>query len=146
VSAESRTDAPPANTPHRPRWTVFVAAMGAFLDGYDLVIIAGALLFIRPELGLTPGETGWVGSIVFVGMVVGALAFGRLTDRIGRNTSFAFVLGLFVVGSILSAVAHEAWLLILGRLVVGLGIGADLPVSTTLIAESVRVAGAASPA
>lgn len=128
----------PVTDMKKPRsgWVVFVAAMGAFLDGFDLVIIAGALIFIKPELGLTPAETGLVGSIVFVGMVAGALVFGRLTDRIGRNTSFALVLGLFVVGSAVSAFAHEPWVLILGRLIVGLGIGADLPVSTTLIAEA----------
>lgn len=123
-------------TTPRSSWVVFVAAMGAFLDGFDLVIIAGALIFIKPELGLSPAETGLVGSIVFVGMVIGALAFGRLTDRVGRNTSFALVLGLFVVGSAVSALAHEPWVLIVGRLIVGLGIGADLPVSTTLIAEA----------
>lgn len=124
----------------RPVWTVTVACLGAFLDGYDLVIISGALLFITPELKLDPGQVGLVGSVVFIGMVIGALFFGRLTDRIGRNTSFVFVLLLFVVGSAVSALAPNGPILIIGRLLVGLGIGADLPVSTTLIAESVPAA------
>lgn len=124
-------------TQPRMAWTAFVACLGAFLDGYDLVIIAGALLFIKPELHLSASETGLVGSIVFIGMVVGALFFGRLTDRIGRSTSFVFVLLLFVVGSAVSALAPTGWVLVVGRLLVGLGIGADLPVSTTLIAEVV---------
>lgn len=124
----------------RSTWTVIVACLGAFLDGYDLVIISGALLFIVPDLHLAPAETGLVGSIVFVGMVIGALLFGRLTDRFGRNTSFVFVLLLFVVGSLVSAFAPTGWVLIVGRLLIGLGIGADLPVSSTLIAESVSAA------
>lgn len=131
-TAESTVRSPAGN-----RRTVIVAALGAFLDGYDLVIIAGALLFIRPELGLDATQVGLVGSIVFIGMVVGALAFGRITDRVGRNTSFVFVLLLFVIGSLISATAVNAELLIIGRFIVGLGIGADLPVSTTMIAESV---------
>jgi putative MFS transporter len=121
----------------RMTFTVFVALLGAFLDGYDLVIISGALLFIKAEFQLSSATVGWVGSIVFAGMVVGALSFGRLTDRVGRSAAFVFVLALFVAGSLLSALAVAPWMLILGRLVVGLGIGADLPVSTTLIAEAV---------
>lgn len=126
-----------AGTQPKMAWTAFVACLGAFLDGYDLVIIAGALLFIKPELHLSASEVGLVGSIVFIGMVLGALFFGRLTDRIGRSTSFVFVLLLFVVGSAVSALAPTGWVLVVGRLLVGLGIGADLPVSTTLIAEVV---------
>lgn len=117
-------------------WTTIVACLGAFLDGYDLVIISGALLFIGPELHLTTAEIGLVGSIVFAGMVVGALVFGRITDRVGRNGAFVFVLLLFVIGSIVCAAAPSGWVLIIGRFIIGLGIGADLPVSTTLIAET----------
>jgi MFS transporter, putative metabolite transport protein len=133
-----QSSASPAQAKRHPDWwVVFVASLGAFLDGYDLVIIAGALLFITPELSLSPAEVGWVGSVAFVGMIGGALVFGRLTDRIGRNTSFVLVLVLFVIGSAISALSQDAWMLILGRFIVGLGIGADLPVSTTLIAEAV---------
>jgi len=117
-------------------YTTLVGSLGAFLDGYDLIIISGALLFLRPQLHMSAATVGWVSSIAFAGMVAGALFFGRLTDRIGRNVAFAFVLALFVVGAVLSAFATDSAMLIAGRVFVGLGIGADLPVSTTLIAEA----------
>ncbi|WP_405064429.1 MFS transporter [Kribbella sp. NBC_01505] len=119
-----------------PSYTIVVALLGAFLDGYDLVIISGALLFIKADLHLSPGQVGWVAATAFAGMVVGALVFGWLTDHIGRAGAFGFVLALFVVGSLVSALAVTPLMLIAGRAIVGLGIGADLPVSTTLIAES----------
>jgi putative MFS transporter len=117
-------------------YTTIVGSLGAFLDGYDLIIISGALLFLKPELHMSATTVGWVSSSAFAGMVVGALVFGRLTDRIGRNAAFAFVLALFIVGAVLSAFATSPAMLIAGRVFVGLGIGADLPVSTTLIAEA----------
>ncbi|MGW0516019.1 MFS transporter [Crossiella sp. NPDC003009] len=123
-------DPPPRN------YTILVALLGAFLDGYDLMIISGALLFIKVELQLSAAQIGWIGAIAFAGMVAGSLVFGRLTDRIGRAGAFTFVLVLFVIGSLVSALAVTPLMLIAGRAIVGLGIGADLPVSTTLIAES----------
>jgi putative MFS transporter len=116
-------------------YTTFVAAMGAFLDGYDLAIIAGAFLLIVPLFDLSASEISWIGGAAFAGMVLGALVFGRITDRIGRRGAFLFVLLLFVVGSTVSALASSVAVLVLGRILVGIGIGADLPVSTSLIAE-----------
>jgi putative MFS transporter len=116
-------------------YTTFVAAMGAFLDGYDLAIIAGVFLLIVPLFELSPAEISWIGGAAFGGMVVGALVFGQITDRIGRRGAFLFVLALFVVGSTVSAVAGDVTGLTIGRILVGIAIGADLPVSTSLIAE-----------
>lgn len=116
-------------------YTTFVAAMGAFLDGYDLAIIAGAFLLIVPLFDLSAAEISWIGGAAFAGMVLGALAFGRITDRIGRRGAFLFVLVLFVVGSTTSALASGVAVLVVGRVLVGIAIGADLPVSTSLIAE-----------
>lgn len=118
-----------------PAYTTFVAAMGAFLDGYDLAIIAGAFLLIVPLFDLSASKISWIGGAAFAGMVLGALVFGRITDRIGRRGAFLFVLVLFVVGSTVSALASSVAVLVLGRILVGIGIGADLPVSTSLIAE-----------
>ena len=124
-----------ARTSRATRYTVFVAVLGAFLDGYDLAIIAGAFLLLIPLFELTPVEVSWIGGAAFAGMIVGALILGRLSDRVGRRSSFLLVLVLFVVGSLVSALATSVALLVIGRVVIGLAVGADLPVSTALIAE-----------
>jgi putative MFS transporter len=116
-------------------YTVFVAVMGAFLDGYDLAIIAGAFLLLIPLFDLSPTEVSWIGGAAFFGMMVGSLTFGRVTDILGRRSAFLIVLVLFVVGSLVSGLAAGIATLVLGRVIVGIAIGADLPVSTTLIAE-----------
>src|SRR5687768_11665218 len=79
------------------RYTVFVAVMGAFLDGYDLAIIAGAFLLLIPLFDLSPTEVSWIGGAAFFGMIVGSLIFGRVTDILGRRSAFLIVLVLFVV-------------------------------------------------
>ncbi len=116
-------------------YTTVVAAMGAFLDGYDLAIIGGALVFLVPQWHLGAGQTGILGSLAFAGMIIGALIFGRMTDRIGRKSAFVLDLALFVIGGLLSALATGLPMMLIGRFLVGLGIGADLPISTALIAE-----------
>ncbi|WHT23177.1 hypothetical protein N8J89_19515 [Crossiella sp. CA-258035] len=75
-------DPPPRN------YTILVALLGAFLDGYDLMIISGALLFIKVELQLSATEIGWVGAIAFAGMVAGSWSSaGSPTGSAGRARS-----------------------------------------------------------
>lgn len=113
----------------------FVAAMGAFLDGYDLQLIGGAFLFIKPLWHLTPSEVGLIGSVGFLGMALGGIVFGRVTDKIGRRDSFIIDLIILTIGGLLCAFSMNVSVLILGRFLVGFGIGADIPISTSLIAE-----------
>ena len=128
-------DAVDGRTERATKYTVFVAVMGAFLDGYDLAIIAGAFLLLIPLFELSSAELSWVGGAAFAGMIVGALVFGRVSDRLGRRSSFLVVLVLFVAGSLVSACATSVAMLVVGRIVIGVAVGADLPISTALIAE-----------
>jgi len=116
-------------------YTTIVAALGAFLDGYDLAIIGGAFLFLKSQWHLTPAQMGVLGSLAFVGMIVGALVFGRVTDKFGRRSAFMIDLALFVIGGLICALATNVLWLEIGRFLVGFGIGADIPISTSLIAE-----------
>ncbi len=122
---------------HNEVFTSVVAGLGAFLDGFDLTIIGGVLLFLVPAWKLTPGQTGFLASVAFVGMMAGAISFGRVADRVGRRNIFLGDLALFIGGSLICALAPANGFLMLtvGRLVIGLAIGADLPISSTLIAE-----------
>lgn len=117
------------------RRIALTAIGGYFVDGYDLLILGGALLAIRPEFDLTPGQVGLLTAAAFIGMAVGSPISGPLTDRFGRKPIFFTSMLLFVVGSLLTIAVPSLAPLILLRFVVGLAIGADMPPSAALVAE-----------
>src|SRR5699024_12276141 len=80
------------------RRIALTAVGGYFVDGYDLLVLAGALLAIRPELGLSPGEVGILTAAAFLGMALGSPLSGTLTDRFGRKPIFFNPLLLFLLG------------------------------------------------
>ena len=113
----------------------FLSAAGMFLDGYDLTVIAVALPFVTKQFAIPAALQGLVGSSAVIGMLVGSLFLGRLTDRIGRRTMYLIDLLSFVAFAVLAAVSQNVWQLIAFRILLGLGIGADYPISSTLLAE-----------
>ncbi|MFI0481394.1 sugar porter family MFS transporter [Actinomadura sp. 9N215] len=99
-------------------------AVGGFLFGFDTGVISGALLFIRTDFALDSFEQGSVVSVLVLGAMVGALASGRLADRLGRRRIFALEGAVFVAGTALAALAPGYGVLIVARLVLGLAVGA----------------------
>lgn len=120
---------------------LLLSAAGVFLDGYDLFIISVVLLFIKPIWvnTLPPDERGLVMGLIaasaLIGMFVGALTLGHYTDKIGRKTMYVIDLLFFVVFAGLSALAQDVYQLIIFRFLLGIGIGADYPISSTYISE-----------
>ncbi|MDH6194120.1 putative MFS transporter [Mycobacterium frederiksbergense] len=108
---------------------------GPFIDGYALTIIGVALITLQPALNLSSSEIGLVGAASLVGVFVGGAAFGYLTDRVGRHIMYIADLLALAVFSIMSAFVEEAWQLILLRFLLGVAIGADYPIATSLLAE-----------
>jgi putative MFS transporter len=131
-------DSPRLRGFHR-RLTVPSAA-GMFLDGFDLTVIAVALPFLIKKWGITPGLAGVVASSAVVGMLLGSLILGHLTDRIGRKAMYVVDLTCFVVFAALTALSQNVWEFIAFRFLLGIGIGADYPISTTLLSEFVPTA------
>ena len=99
------------------------AALGGLLFGYDTGVISGALLFLRDAFHLSPLMQGVVTSIALLGAAVGAAFAGSLSDRYGRRPLILATALIFVAGSLISASATALWMLLAGRLLVGLGIG-----------------------
>jgi MFS transporter, putative metabolite transport protein len=108
---------------------------GPFIDGYALTIIGVALITLGPGLGLSSTEVGLIGAASLVGVFIGGAVFGYLTDKIGRQFMYIADLLALAVFSILCAFAGEAWQLILLRFLLGVAIGADYPIATSLLAE-----------
>src|SRR5438132_1018573 len=68
-------------------FVAFVAAVGGFLFGYDLLIINGAQIFLREYFHLTPGELGFATSSAILGCVAGPTLGATLCDRLGRKST-----------------------------------------------------------
>ena len=104
--------------------TYVFGALGGLLFGYDLGVVAGALLLIKPEFGLTALEVGFVTSSLLVGCMFGALGCARLADRIGRRGLVVVAGAVFGVGCLVAAVAPDLAVIVTGRFVMGLAVGA----------------------
>ena len=112
------------------------ATLGGLLFGYDTGVISGALLFLRDAFALSPLMQGVVTSIALLGAAVGAGFAGGLSDRYGRRPVILVTALVFVVGSLLSAAATDLWMLLAGRLLVGLGIGVSSMLAPLYLAET----------
>jgi MFS transporter, SP family, galactose:H+ symporter len=99
------------------------AALGGLLFGYDTGVISGALIFIKSQFHLSVFHQELVVSVVLIGAAVGALGGGRLADAFGRRLMLIVTALIFVAGAILCAAAWSVGTLIVGRIIVGLGIG-----------------------
>ncbi len=118
---------------HRRVW--LLAAMGIMLDGFDFFVMGVAIPLITVDWGITPLQTGMLASSAIVGAIVGAAVMGPLSDRIGRKLAFRIDLGIFVVFALASALAPDVGWLIAFRFFLGVGIGADYPISASYVAE-----------
>jgi putative MFS transporter len=129
----ARLDRVPRNSFH---WRLLVVSgIGWMFDAMDVIMISFLLAPITREFTLDPTRTGLVASAGFVGMFFGAAISGRLADRYGRRVVFSSTLVLFSLGAVLSAVAPTYELLLVARVVAGLGLGGELPVAATLVSE-----------
>lgn len=112
-----------------------LASMGMFLDGYDLSVITMAILLMPIQLKFSKPEYILVNVSAFAGMIVGAPLLGRLSDRIGRKKIFGIDLILFVVFAITAGLATNFWMMFISRFMLGVGIGGDYPISSTIVSE-----------
>ncbi|KIQ95489.1 putative niacin/nicotinamide transporter NaiP [Anoxybacillus thermarum] len=116
---------------------LWVAGLGWLFDAMDVGMLSFIIAALQKEWNLTAEQMGWIGSINSIGMAVGALVFGLLADRIGRKQVFIITLLLFSIGSGLSAFATTLTVFLILRFFIGMGLGGELPVASTLVSESV---------
>ncbi|MFM1650656.1 MFS transporter [Brevibacillus sp. B_LB10_24] len=114
-----------------------VAGLSWVFDAMDVGLISFIAAALMGEWQLTPQETGWIGSVNAIGMMIGAIVAGSLADRIGRNKVLMFTVLLFSIASGASALAPTFAVLLVLRFFIGLGLGGELPVASTLVADNV---------
>lgn len=120
----------------RYHWrTVITTGLGFFTDAYDLFIIGTVTVWLTTLWRLDRWELAAINSSALLTAVAGCLVFGVLMDRLGRRTMYGLEALLLTAGAILSALSTNPWMLILGRAIVGLGVGGDYPASAVIVSE-----------
>ena len=114
---------------------LWVIGLGWMFDAMDTGLISFILAKMAEDWNMSPTEKGWVVSIGFVGMAIGAVCSGGLADRIGRKTVFAATLVIYSLATAACAFAPNLTWLLVFRFIVGLGLGGQLPVAVTLVSE-----------
>jgi MFS family permease len=112
---------------------VFGLGTAWILDGLEIQLVASA--GYQHTLHMSSTEVGFTGTIYLIGQVVGALFFGRLTDKWGRKRLFVITLAIYLVGSGVAGLAWSTWWLWLWRFVAGLGIGGEYTAINSAIDE-----------
>jgi MFS transporter, PHS family, inorganic phosphate transporter len=115
--------------------TMFVSGMGFFTDAYDLFVIGIVVSLLKTQWSLSTGQVSWLNSATLLASAFGAIIFGRIADMLGRKRIYGYEVLILAVGAIASAFAPNYTFLLVSRIVLGIGIGGDYPVSATIMSE-----------
>lgn len=112
-----------------------IVALGGFLMGFDASVISGVNKFIELEFELTKLELGWAVSSLTLTASLAMMVSGPISDRVGRKKVLSFAALLYTISAIGSAFAPTFLLLIIARMIGGIGVGASLIIAPMYIAE-----------
>lgn len=126
----------------KPSWKlslphVCVATIASFLFGYHIGVVNAPLEYIAFDLGFS-GNTlaeGLVVSMFLVGAFFGCLISGWIADGLGRRRAFQVSAVPMIIGAFVSAMSPNSQAMLLGRLIVGLGVGVGGPVTALYVTE-----------
>ena len=121
--------------------TRIIVGTATFFDAFDALSIAYVLPVIVPMWKLNPAAIGWLISAGFLGQLIGALIGGSLAERIGRRPVIVVAVLWFGLFSLACGWAWSYELLLVLRLLQGLGLGAEVPVAATYISELAKAKG-----
>ena len=124
----------------RFHWLIVIGLGTAWiLDGLEVNVvgsISGRLAEHGAGTGLTKGDiSSWAASLYVAGACLGALVFGQLTDRYGRKRLFMVTLGIYLVGTVLTALTFSPGWFFVFRFLTGMGIGGEYSAINSAIDE-----------
>jgi len=114
---------------------MFISGMGFFTDAYDLFIIGVVMSLLKETWKVGHLEESLVESTALLASAIGALLFGRVADMLGRKRIYGVEVLVLAAGAIACAFAPNILWLIGLRFILGIGIGGDYPVSSTIMSE-----------
>lgn len=115
------------------------AGMGFFTDAYDLFVVGAVLVILKGQWHLTASQSSLVSAAALGAAFFGAVIFGRIADLFGRKRIYGLEAAIMVIGALGSAFAPGFAWLILFRVIIGIGIGGDYPVSAVIMSEYANV-------
>ena len=133
LSRNERLDRLPFTAKHRR--LLLGSGIGWALDAMDVGMISFVMAALALQWKLDQTTLSLIGAIGFVGMALGATLGGLIADRIGRRQVFALTLLVYGLATGASALVGSVAALMALRFIVGIGLGAELPVASTLVSE-----------
>jgi sugar porter (SP) family MFS transporter len=101
----------------------FIAGLGGILYGFDMGVIAAALIYVRDSFHLSTVMQEVLVIAVLIGVMIGALVGGTIADRIGRRKTLIWGAVLFIVGSVLAPLSPNVYVLFVARGLLGIAVG-----------------------
>ncbi len=130
---EDRMDSQPVGAEHRR--VTLLSGLGWMFDAMDIGLLSLVVVALAQDWGLSEKQVGVVISIGLLGMFVGAAVSGSLADRYGRKVILLLTMLVYAVATGFTALAWGYGALLALRFITGLGLGGELPVASTLVAE-----------
>jgi MFS transporter, putative metabolite:H+ symporter len=128
-----RLDNMPVGRVHRK--VVLAIGLGLFFEVYEIFLSSTIATALKTEYGFGGTALQLLMASSFIGMFVGAAAFGRIADRIGRRNAFLINLVWFSVWSVIGAIAPNPWMLVAARFMAGVGVGAEYPIADSYLSD-----------
>lgn len=119
-----------------PWWVGVVCGMASYIDAAAIVGTGTALVIYQQSMGLDETQIGLASGALTLCIALGALVGGKLGDAFGRRTVFLVTMIMIAVGATMAVFSTAFGLLLAGIILIGLGTGADLPVSLSTISET----------
>ena len=136
TTSSTGTADPSARSAHG-LWPVALCWMAIALDGFDLVVIGAVIPTLKKsgDLGFTDSSLTLASTIGLVGVMIGAVAIGPVTDRFGRRRALISCIAWFSVLTLAIPLAQDVTQFTVLRFLAGLGLGACLPTALAFMSE-----------
>ncbi|MDK3023774.1 MFS transporter [Cupriavidus taiwanensis] len=124
---------------------IFMIMLGVMFDVFEQNAVGLIGPMLREQWGISVAEIGFLNTLTFSAAALGRIGSGYIADRYGRRAMLSANLLLFTLGAIICALAPNYWVLAAGRFIVGIGLGGEISIAVTMLAElcSTRFRGTA---